>query len=187
MSESTKNIRIGPLSLFALIAMLFLSTLAVLSITTAEASLNLSTLQSDSMKQQYQAENAAQRFVALLDSRYSNGSIITGPALPTTTSDNSANAEQLIDSALSDGQSGDNAPTSPVDALAKEAAESVSTNIVGTASISGSTVTAQFTCLNGRILDIELTLGANNAISVDKWNMTAIVNNAEAETLWSGM
>lgn len=192
MAKSAKTIRIGPLSLFALIAMLFLSTLAVLSFTTAKASLNLSELQSTSMNQQYQAENAGQQFLALLDRQYANGSISPSAASSSGASSSSAsNAESLIDDianiAAAPPAASSGAPSSPVDSLAKEAAASISPDIVATASINGSTVAAQFACPNGRVLDIEIQLSSGKTLHIVKWNMTAKVNSAEAGNLWSGM
>lgn len=189
MAQSNKTIRIGPLSLFALIAMLFLSTLAVLSLTTATASLNLAQLQSEGMNQQYQAEDAAQRFVALLDSRYASGAIAPGATTaPSGAQPNSSSAEDLVNNALSNpAASNQEAPASPVDALAKEAAAAAGNQVAAAAQMNGATVSAQFACPSGRVLDIEIQLGAGNSIRIVRWNMTAKVNSAEAETLWSGM
>lgn len=190
MPQSTKTIRIGPLSLFALIAMLFLSTLAVLSLTTANASFNLAQLQSDGMRQQYQAEDAAQRFLSMLDEQYASGSITAGAATAPASSGPSASAQDIVDNAVSNPTAPaatQGEATSPVDALAQEAAAATSGSVVGTAQMNGSTITAQFACPSGRVLDIEIQLGSGKSLHVVKWNMAAKVNNAEAETLWSGM
>lgn len=63
-ASRTGTVRLGPISLFTLIAVLCLATLAVLSITTSNASYRLATLQGESITQQYQAESAAQGFLA---------------------------------------------------------------------------------------------------------------------------
>lgn len=193
MAKSAKTIRIGPLSLFALISMLFLATLAVLSLTTANASLNLAQLQSQGMEQQYEAEDAAQRFLASLDEQYSTGAIAPAAdqaasnALPTDDSSAGEVIDDVFNNPSTPAVTDPSDPESPVNTLAKKAAAEVSSTIEATAELKGSTITAQFSCPNGRMLNIEIELGANGSLHIVKWNMTAKVNNAEAETLWSGM
>lgn len=60
MNDSTPSVRIGPISLFALIAVICLATLAVLAVNTSRASDSLARMQADSVTQQYAAESAAQ-------------------------------------------------------------------------------------------------------------------------------
>ena len=67
MNDSTPSVRIGPISLFALIAVICLATLAVLAVNTSRASDSLAHMQADSVTQQYAAESAAQQFVGLVD------------------------------------------------------------------------------------------------------------------------
>ena len=67
MNDSTPSVRIGPISLFALIAVICLATLAVLAVNTSRASDSLARMQADSVTQQYAAESAAQQFVGLID------------------------------------------------------------------------------------------------------------------------
>lgn len=241
MNDSGRFIRIGPLSLFALIAILFLSTLAVLSITTANASYNLAQLQADGMDQQYEAESAAQTFLSLVDSRYSSATTsaerdATERANAARAAQAAANAAQASASDAADGTTGDAAATDAatdgagdatgdastqdtaaqdasalasaqeareiaeysarsaagsisgsINQLALEAAASVDSRIAASAQIKGSTITAQFACPNGRVLDIEVELGSGGTFRIIKWNMTAKVNSAEPETLWIGM
>lgn len=233
MNDSGRFIRIGPLSLFALIAMLFLSTLAVLSITTANASYNLGQLQADGMEQQYDAEAAAQTFLSLVDSQYSSATITAqrdaterataerasratrdaasaandngadsssaqaapGSANASTqqqdaisnAGDGSLDAQKTREIAESSARSAASSISSSIEQLAIDAAASVSSDIVATAQINGSTITAQFACPNGRVLDIEVELGSGGTFRVIKWNMSAKVNSAEPEMLWSGM
>lgn len=233
MNDSGRFIRIGPLSLFALIAMLFLSTLAVLSITTANASYNLGQLQADGMEQQYDAEAAAQTFLSLVDSQYSSATITaqrdaterataerasratrdaasaandngadssSAQAAPgsaaaaaqqqdasSNAGDESLDAQKTREIAESSARSAASSISSSIEQLAIDAAASVSSDIVATAQINGSTITAQFACPNGRVLDIEVELGSGGTFRVIKWNMSAKVNSAEPEMLWSGM
>lgn len=150
MNHPTPSVRIGPISLFALIAVICLATLAVLSINTARASLSLAQMQAESTTQQYAAESAAQELVAQV---CATGSTPLAASLAAMTSQVQANnAGVTISSALA-----------------------------------GSAVTAQFECPSGRVLDIAVEVGAGGSYRITKWNMTAMVNEAEGDTLWSGM
>lgn len=66
-ARPSEHVRIGAVSLFALVASICLAVLAVLSLSTANASLTLSQRQATAMQEMYQAETAAQEFVAGLD------------------------------------------------------------------------------------------------------------------------
>lgn len=58
--------------------------------------------------------------------------------------------------------------------------------VICLATLENGTVTAQFACPNGRLLDIAVA-PEGNGYRIAKWNMTAKVNSAETDTLWSGM
>lgn len=93
MNESSPPVRIGPISLFALIAVLCLATLAVLSISTARASMTLAEMQADSVIQQYAAESAAQDLVAQVDAI---GGSPSGDALASAAAKAQASAQEGI-------------------------------------------------------------------------------------------
>lgn len=150
MNQSTPSVRIGPISLFALIAVICLATLAVLSINTARASLNLAQMQAESTTQQYAAESAAQEFVAQVSA---GGTAPSAASLASITSQVQAN----------------------------------NAGVTITSGITGPAVTAQFACPSGRILDIAVEVGQGGSYRITKWNMTAKVNEAEGDILWSGM
>ncbi|MFR7755730.1 MAG: hypothetical protein ACLU0T_08480, partial [Bacteroidales bacterium] len=59
-------------------------------------------------------------------------------------------------------------------------------DVTVTAALENGAVTAQFACPNGRLLDIAVA-PEGNGYRIAKWNMTAKVNSAETDTLWSGM
>lgn len=213
MNESQSSVRIGPISLFALIAVICLATLAVLSIATSNATYRLTTLQADSMAQQYQAETAAQTFVARIDARYADATVTTERAAAQRAAAEKAAAELAARTGQSDASSSapaaspatagdptttqDAATTSAITAagslasalpaICAEAAAATDDVIEVSAELDGSTITAQFTCPSGRVLDIELELGSGGTYRITKWNMTAKVNSAETDTLWSGM
>lgn len=149
MNDSMPSVRIGPISLFALIAVICLATLAVLAVNTSRASDSLAHMQADSVTQQYAAESAAQQFVGLVDA---------SAGFP------SAQA---------------------VTAIATQV-QADNTDVTVTAALENGAVTAQFACPNGRLLDIAVA-PEGNGYRIAKWNMTAKVNSAETDTLWSGM
>lgn len=213
MNDSQSSVRIGPISLFALIAVICLATLAVLSIATSNATYRLTTLQADSMAQQYQAETAAQTFVARIDARYADATVTAERAAAQRAAAEKAAAELAARTGQSDASSsapaaspataGDPATTqdaastsaitaagslaSALSTICDEAAAATDDVIEVSAELDGSTITAQFACPSGRVLDIELELGSGGTYRITKWNMTAKVNSAETDTLWSGM
>ena len=69
------KVRIGPISLFTLIAVICLAVLAVLAISSANASLTMAQRQADSVTGRYQNEVAAQEFVACLDEALAQGGV----------------------------------------------------------------------------------------------------------------
>lgn len=71
--EYSSHIRMGALSVFVLVAIICLAVLAVLSYTTAHASLTMAQRQAEAMEQQYAAERAAQDFVAQVDGALAGG------------------------------------------------------------------------------------------------------------------
>lgn len=158
--QDTGSVRIGPITLFTLIAVICLSTLAVLSVTTATASFNLAQLQAVSTQQQYEAESAAQYFVACVDQQR------TGNA---TAGASGGSLAASLDSAVAD-----------VEARYGQ-------NVTVSAQLNGSTVAAVFSYGDGRELEIEIELKDGGAYSITKWNMTAKVNSAESLQLWTGM
>lgn len=213
MNESQTSVRIGPISLFALIAVICLATLAVLSIVTANASYRLATLQADSMEQQYQAETAAQSFLARVDVAYADATNAAQRAAAQRAAAEKAAAELAARTGATPGgaaagaQDAATAGTTTgaqdvatedaivaagsledsLDAICAEAAATTGDAIDVSAQLEGSTLTAQFACESGRVLDIEIELGPGGTYRITKWNMTAKVNSAETDTLWSGM
>lgn len=67
------NVRMGPIAVFTLLAVVSLATLAVLSISTANASLGLAQRRADATTQLYLKESSAQAFVAALDAGLQEG------------------------------------------------------------------------------------------------------------------
>ncbi len=160
-TQEGSSVRIGPISMFALIAVICLAALAVLAVTTANASYKMAKLQADSMTEQYAAESAAQSFVALMDQAASE----TSGADQTRAAAVASSLNSII--AVTQQKAGDGV--------------TVSAQIVGT------DIEAQFACSNGRTLKIVLTILTDGNYQVKQWNMTATENDAQSENLWSGM
>lgn len=160
-AEEGSSVRIGPVSMFTLIAIICLSALAVLAVTTANASHEMAKLQAESVSEQYAAESAAQNFVALIDQTASEttGSDVTRAA----------------------------AVASSLDDIVRTTQQNADRGITVSADMADTDVKAQFACSNGRTLKIVLTILTDGNYQVKQWNMTATENNAQSENLWSGM
>lgn len=161
MNDQGGSVRIGPISMFTLIAVIILAVLAVLAISTANASYNMARLQADSMKEQYIAETAAQDFVALADTQ--------------------------INQAQGTGTSRVAAFNDSLNATVASIQEKAGNGITVSAQTQDNRILAQFTCKNGRMLDIVLKVEDSGNYEISQWDMTATRNSAQAENLWSGM
>lgn len=71
--EAADNVRMGPLALFTLMAVMGLAVLAVLAITTANATLSLAQRRASATSELYLDETAAQTFTAVLDEALATG------------------------------------------------------------------------------------------------------------------
>lgn len=67
MARNSGSVRIGPISLFALVIVLCLAVMAMLAFTTAQANLSLVERQANATRQFYEDEFTAQAFVSNLD------------------------------------------------------------------------------------------------------------------------
>lgn len=146
-STSTNNLRMGPLALFTLIAVLCLAVLAVLATSTSQATIALAQRRANATTQLYLDERAAQTFVAALDK--TRGATFTQLDL-----DAAANAVReaippTVDAAVYTSTSLDDATTA----------------------------SASFACGNGRQLDITLHIEDDGSLSIQRWRMMAVIND----------
>lgn len=145
-NPASENVRMGPLALFTLTSVICLAVLAVLAVSTANATMALAQRRADATTQLYLDEAAAQAFLASLD---------TGKKGTFT--------------------------RAAVKAAKQAALESVSaedTELTITTSLkSRRTLTASFSCGDGRQLDITLYKKKDGSISVRRWRMMAVVND----------
>ena len=150
----TENVRMGPLALFTLMAVICLAVLAVLALSTSNATVALAERRAEATTQLYLDEAAAQVFVAELDGQVA--------AMGDSTSDLQAAVDQATTAAL------DSVPADSQRQL------SIRTNIDGEA------VNASFDCGNGRQLDITIAWEPDGTLSVQRWRMTTVVNEEPA-------
>ena len=160
-STCEENVRIGPISIFALIVIICLAVLAVLTVSTAHASLVLSQRQAQATHELYLAETAAQTFIAGIDEQLSNTST---PSAASTANDAQAKLSS-IDSNLV--------------ALRDEARDAFDGQVEITASTIDDQVLAEFSCEGGRTLKIAVTILPDGTYRIDKWKMTAVENEEQ--------
>lgn len=158
------DVRIGPISVFTLIIVICLAVLAVLAFTSANATLVTTQRQATATSELYLDEAAAQQFVAGIDDELSAAR---------TSGATGANAAQAVQGTLP--------------ALAEAARTSSNGQVAVSASMDGNSVHAEFSCANGRVLTIVVTIRDDATFRIDKWKMTAVQNEEEpAGRLWTG-
>ena len=158
------DVRIGPISLFTLIAVICLAVLAVLAFSTSNATYIMTQRQAQATSELYLDETAAQEFIAGLSDELASVRNAGGTG---------AEAAQRVQSSLV--------------TLRDAAQDAANGQVEVTASVSDGTVRAEFACDNGRVLTIVVTIRDNATFRIDKWKMTAVQNEAEPEgNLWTG-
>jgi len=158
------RVRMGPLSLFALVVIIGLAVLSMLVFSTANASLVLSQRQADAVQATYANEQAAQEFVAALDE-------VLAP----------------VRSAVGQGASADEAASAgAVQLVADELDElcAVTRVKVGgavdvSAEMQNDRVLAMFASKDGQALNIAVTVSAEGVFHVESWKTSAAHDEEE--------
>jgi len=150
--STPEHVRIGSISVFALVVIICLAVLAVLSLSTANASLIMSQRQADALSQQYLGERAAQEFLAGVDDKLSKG-----------------------------GNAGMEVVVTSLDDLCAAAQNAARGRVQANAQVVGDIVTADFTCDSGRVLTVEITVRDDGTYRIDKWKMSAVQNEEPPE------
>lgn len=159
-----EHVRIGPISVLTLITVICIAVLAVLAISTANATKVLTDRQAAATTEMYVDEAAAQTFVAEVDARLAGVRSSGGGA---------ADAARAVANDLSD--------------MCSSVHDASDGAVEVAASVDGTSVTADFSCGNGRILSIELVIGRDASYTVRKWEMAAVQNSEQPQgTLWTG-
>ena len=201
MAKSHGSVRMGPISLFALIIILCLAVMAVLAITTAQATYALTQRQAAAAEELYAAETAAQRLVGGIDAELArartDGATPPGAlaavdrALPQL-ADEAAGAAALPLTARVEAVSPDKAAglagivgvgrtgDPSVDGVAMPGVTPLLDDVLGA-------VSATFTTEGGRTLDVVIAICDDGRYEVLSWKATTEWNEEGAgETLWSG-
>lgn len=181
MARSNGSVRIGPISLFALVIVLCLAVMALLAFTTAQANLSLVERQANSTKQLYEDELAAQTFVANLDEQLVQ-------MRDEGTSRDLAVLEEKIDQVVSMlygtvSVSADLVSVEKAYNLSGTVATSVQKNAIDP--LTG--VHAQFVAEDGRDLDVVLLIHGNATYEILCWKVTTEwPEQISTDTLWTG-
>lgn len=165
-SGRADNVRIGPLSIITLIAVLSLAVLAVLTVSTAHASKSIAERQANSTTNFYLDEQVAQEFVAEVDGQLA--SLRAGGSSSATAS----SAAAVVSSRL--------------DGICADMAAVSGGTVTVTAMVEGDRVLADFTCKDGRTLNVGLLLVDGARYRIDEWKMGAVEEEPQpAGTLWT--
>ncbi len=159
---STKNngVRIGPISLLTLIAVLLLAVLAMLCVTTSNAARAMSERQATGATASYALEACGQDLLARLsDAAQGN--------------DDASAAVEAIDGELDELTAA---------ALDEASAEGLSIK----AETSDRTVTFTISADDGRTLDGSVTFADDLTYSIDTWKITTVQSDETEVNLWSG-
>ena len=148
---ATESLRMGPVALFTLVAVICLAVLAVLALSTGQSTLSLAQRRASATTQTYRDETAAQTWLAELDERVQ----------------------------AADGKVDDDAIQAATDAAyGTDTTDVGSLNI--TTSRDGDAVLASFDVGNGRQLDIRIRYDGEGTLHVEQWRITSVVNDEPA-------
>ncbi len=159
-APKTNSVRIGPISLLTLIAVLLLAVLAMLCTTTSNAARAMSQRQAAGATASYALEACGQDLLAHLDD-VAKGSDDASAAVATIASELDEMTEQVLDEAATDDLSIE-------------------------ADASGKTVTFTVTTADGHALDAAVTFNDDLTHSIDAWKITTVQSDETEENLWSG-
>lgn len=160
-----ENVRIGPISIITLIAVLCMAVLGILALSTAHATMTISHRQADASVYLYRNEAAAQQFVAEIDDVLSR----------TSASGADASSLQL-------------AVNRSLDAICDKVRDVANDEVTVVATMEDDEVIAEFTCANTRKLNIAITIRDDATYRIMKWEMAAVQNGVQTTGhLWSGV
>lgn len=158
------KVRIGPVSVITLIAVICMAVLAVLAASTSTATATISARQANANQLLYLNESAAQEFVAGVDDALASVHASGGSA---------AEGARAVEARL--------------DSICQQAREAAGGRVDCTASVDGTTVTAEFICENTRRLSVAVTIRDGAAYRIDEWKMASAQQEASSTgTLWQG-
>ena len=163
MARSAGNVRIGPISFITLVAVLLLSVMAVLCVTTANASKVMASRHTTTLTETYAVDSAGQALVAQIDGVLANQR------------DAEATAEEATSELASVMPLLTSAALEAVDADGVEIAAQAANN----------RVTLQIAAPGGRTLNATVSIDDDLGYSITEWKMS-LTQEEQQETLWSG-
>ena len=163
MERRPSTIRMGPISVFALVIILCLAVLGVLSVTSASAGSALAQRQAEFTEDDYHNEIAGQRLYALVDDELVAARAQGGDAQA---------AAAALDAVLAD--------------IATRASEGLDPAPSVDVSLDGTELAAHIQAQSGRCLDIELAIRADASLSVASWKATTLWTEDTTDRLWTG-
>lgn len=186
MAKPHGSVRIGPISLFALIIVLCLAVLTVLSVTTSQAELSTTERQAATTTETYQLEAVGQQFVADVDAALAEGGDALSKVLVDygiqVQSSSTGGSEELViedDTVTGEPVGGDLGRPS-----ATEAADGSPVTFSGTRD--GELISATFSMESGRTLAIVLRI-QNDTYTIEQWKVTTEwTDDGTGENLWLG-
>lgn len=159
-----ENVRIGPISILTLIVVICMAVLAVLSISTAQATEVISHRSAEATTEQYRNERTAQEFVAELDD-------LLGPLR-----EEGAGTEECLE-----------AVAGSLEELCAAAEERAGGEVSVTADVEGSSVVAEFTGAGMKRLNIAVGIREDGSYRIEKWKASGLQQEAAGEgSLWMG-
>ncbi|MCI8425584.1 MAG: hypothetical protein HFJ72_08010 [Adlercreutzia sp.] len=190
MAKPHGSVRIGPISLFALIIILCLAVLSVLSLSTASSELRTSERQAQTTTETYQLETVGQAFLAELDGALKSGRVpdaLAAWGVADSSASASAGAADAGETIEDEGLTGaaDGSPAGyecPVSDFGLEGDALVSCS--GT--FDGTQLTVTFSMESGRQLACELRIH-DKTYTLEAWKVTTQwIDDGTGETLWLG-
>lgn len=155
--NQTEGVRIGPISLATLIAVLLLAVLAVLCVTTSNATQSMAQRQADGITETYAADSVGQAVLAQVNE------VIAG----TSTADEAVAAvSQKLNS---------------IKARAGAVNSDVSLNVY----LAGQGVGFTASLESGKTLTGTIAFGNDGSASIESWKLST-TQTVDEETLWSG-
>lgn len=163
MERRPSTVRMGPISVFALVIILCLAVLGVLSVTSASAGSALAQRQAEFTEDDYRNEIAGQRLYAFADDALA--------AVRAQGGDVQA-AAAALDAAVAD--------------LAARSTEGLDPAPAASASLHGAVLAVHIQAQSGRCLDIELAIQPDATLSVASWKATTLWTEDTTDRLWTG-
>lgn len=178
------TVRMGPISVFALVIILCLAVLGVLSATSASAGSAMAQRQADYAADGYRNEIAGQRFYALADDVLAPVRARGGDAQ--AAADALAAALDGIERAALD-DAGEGALADRADgADGSDAARASDGGLSLDATVDGTEIAVHIEAQSGRCLDVAFAVQPDVTLSVTSWKATTLWAEDATDRLWTG-